>query len=277
MTDKHILVPIDFSNDSIRALEYAIGLALILESTIKLIHVKRQNADYDASFNLNDFDEVLLNRVEDNFSQLIAKMSAKYSIEIDYCIREGRIYTEICNQAKYGDSSLIIMGTHGVSGFEEKWVGSNAYRVVSHSSCPVFTVRNNFPMRPIKKIVLPIDKSPHSRQKVPFVVDLALRLQADLLIVSLCENQRSGTIKRVKEYMTQVRDYMKRRKVNCIYENLKGRNLADLCIEYALLNDADIIAIMTEQTDNTKSFWLGQYAQQMVNHSPVPILSFRAP
>jgi len=270
------LVPIDFSSDSIRALEYAFGLSKILESKVKLIHVKRQNADYDASFNLNDFDEVLQNKVEDNFSQLIGKMAIKYKTDIDYSIREGRIYTEICNQAKYGDSQLIIMGTHGVSGFEERWVGSNAYRVVSHSPCPVITVRNNFPMRAIKKIILPIDKSAYSRQKVPFVVNLAKRLQAELFIVALRENDRSGTLKIIEEYMTQVKAYVKRRNINCSYENLKGRNLADLCIEYALLNDADIVAIMTEQNDNTKSFWLGQYAQQMVNHSPVPVLSFRS-
>lgn len=277
MADKHILVPIDFSNDSIRALDYAFGIAKILKNRVKLIHVKRQNADYDASFNLDDFDEVLQNKVEDNFSRLIGKMQIKYKTEIDYSIRQGRIYNEICNQAKYGDSNLIVMGTHGVSGFEERWVGSNAYRVVSHSPCPVITVRNNFPMRPIKKIVLPIDKSEHSRLKVPFVVNLAVKLKAELNVIAIRENERSSTLKKIDEYMNQVKVYIKRRNIKCIYDSLKGKNLADVCIEYALLNDADIIAIMTEQPDNAKSFWLGQYAQQMVNHSPVPVLSFRVP
>ena len=58
---KHLLVPIDFSNDSLNALEFAIILANRMKLGIRLIHVKRKNADYNPSFNLKDFDVWLYN------------------------------------------------------------------------------------------------------------------------------------------------------------------------------------------------------------------------
>lgn len=275
MIDKHILVPVDFSNDSIRALEYAILLANQLSYNIRLIHVKRRNADYDASFNLSDFDEVLKSGIKDNFENLTKQFRSQVKGTIDYRIREGRIYTEISNQAKYGDASLIVMGTHGVSGFEEKWVGSNAYRVVNHALCPVVTVRYNFPMRPIKKIVLPIDATIESRQKVPFIVELAQIFNAELHVISVRDNNRTSTKKKLAEYSKHVKQYLERRKIDTIYDSIKGKNLSEICIEYSLMMDADMIAIMTDQPEKTRRLWMGQYSQQMVNHSPIPIISFR--
>lgn len=273
--DKHILVPVDFSSDSIHALEHAIMIANNLGFDIRLIHVKRKNADYDASFNLKDFDEVVKSGIEDNFEKVIADYQKELKGRFDYKIREGRIYTEICNQAKYDDAELIVMGTHGVSGFEEKWIGSNAYRVVSHATCPVVTIRYNFPKRDIKKIVMPIDLSEETRQKVPFITKLAQLFNAELHVVDIRENNKVATRKKLNEYTAQVVAYLKRRKVNFKRESLKGGNLADITIEYALLEDADLIATMTELNEKARLFWMGQYAQQMVNHSPIPVISFK--
>ena len=63
--------------------------------------------------------------------------------EFNYKIRKGKVHVEIANQAKYSDAMLVIAGTHGVTGFEEFWIGSNAYRIVTYAPCPVITVRTN--------------------------------------------------------------------------------------------------------------------------------------
>ena len=270
----HILVPVDFSNDSINALEHSILMANEMSYDIRLIHVKRKNADYDASFNLNDFDEVLLSGIEENFENLIATYKNSIKGEIDFRIREGRIYSEVCNQAKYGDSEMIIMGTHGVSGFEEKWVGSNAYRIVNHAPCPVLTIRYNFPQRKIRKIILPIDISKETRQKVPFIAEIALIFDAEVHVIDVRENNKGTARKVLDEYVKQVVDYLQRRNIKCVRDSLKGRNLTEIIIEYALLCDADMISIMNDLTDGAKQLWFGSYAQQMVNHSPIPVISF---
>jgi len=270
---KHLLVPIDFSNDSINALEHAIMIANHLSSGIRLIHVKRKNADYDASFNLRDFDEVLKSGVLDNFDRIIQLYKKELVGDFEYRIREGRIYTEICHQAKYGDAEMIVMGTHGVSGFEERWVGSNAFRIVSNASVPVLTIRGSFPSRMVKKIIMPIDISKESRHKVPFVTELALIFGAELHVIDIREDNKVATRKTLNEYTDQVMAYLKRRKVSCVRESLKGKSLSNMVIEYALMNDADLITVMIDQSERSNLFFGEPSAQQMVNHSPIPVLS----
>ncbi len=67
---------------------------------------------------------------------------------------------------------------------------------------------------------------------------------------------------------------MERRNVKVVKDSLKASNMAQACIEYGLI-DADLIAIMSEQNKKHSSLLLGPFAQQMVNHSPVPIISLR--
>ncbi len=275
MDQKHILVPLDFSDDSIHALEHAIIYANKYGYNIRLIHVKRKNADYQPTYNLKDFDEVFRSGIADNFDNIINRYQNMLKGTFDYRIREGRIYSEICNQAKYGDSELIIMGTHGVSGFEEKWVGSNAFRIVSHASCPVITIRYDFPQRQIRKIVLPIDVSEQSRQKVPFITQLAITFNAEIHLIDIRDNNKAATRKTLENCIEHVSTFLKRRKVKFIHESLKGKNMSDIIIQYSLMIDADLIAVMTEKPEKTQTFWIGPFAQQMVNHSPISVISFR--
>ncbi len=275
ISDKHILVPIDFSDSSLHALDYAVMVANTLKYDILLIHVKRKNADYDSSISLKDFEEVLQSGAMDKFDQVLAQYRPLLHGDLDYRIRDGRIYTEICNQAKYGDSSLIIMGTHGVSGFEEKWVGSNAFRVASHATCPVFTVRYDFPLRPVKRIIMPIDTSEDTRIKVPYVARLAQAFQAEVLALDVRDNNKISTRKVLNEYMAQVMSYLKRKNIVCTRESLKGGNLSDTIIEYALISDGDLVAMMIEQHDKSRNFLAGAHAQQIVNHSPIPVFTIR--
>ena len=59
-------------------------------------------------------------------------------------------------------------------------------------------------------------------------------------------------------------------------ENVDAENITNSIINYAKEINADTIAIMTEQEMTTANLFLGAYAQQMVNHSPIPVLSIHA-
>ena len=270
----HILVPIDFSDNSINALEHGVSIANTLCCNIRLIHVKRKNADYNSSFDFDDFNEVIISGIEDNFDNLISIYSKRINGSIDYKIREGRIYTEVCNQANYGDSEMIVMGTHGVSGFEERWAGSNAYRIVSNATCPVITIRFNFPNREIKKIILPIDTSKQARHKVPYVAKLAQIFKAEVHVIDVRDDNKASTLKKLDEYVQLVLNFLQRRNIKFVRSSLKAKVLTDAIIEYALINDADLIAVTSQPNDRSVNFWLGPYAQQFVNHSPIPVISF---
>jgi nucleotide-binding universal stress UspA family protein len=169
---------------------------------------------------------------------------------------------------------MIVSGTHGVSGFEKYWIGSNAYRIVAAAECPVITVRNSFNVRTsIKKIVLPIDDTVETRHKVPFTIEIAKAFGAEVHVLSLYYSEDKDAAKKVVSYTKQVVDLLKDNNVKFIVDSIKGEKDPFKTIEYAQKIEADLITIMSEQDSSPLSIILGQFAQETVNHSPIPVLT----
>jgi nucleotide-binding universal stress UspA family protein len=192
-----------------------------------------------------------------------------------YKVRSGKVDKEIVNQAKYHDAYMVVMGTHGISGFEPFWIGSNAYRLVVNSPCPVVTIRYGMDAsKRLSKIVLPIDSTKESRQKVPFITELARHFKAEVLIVGLVT---SGAMRNlVISYCKQVENHLLQENVINSTHLVDADNITDATIKFAKENNGDLIAIMTEQETTLSNLLMGSYAQQMINHSHLPVLSLRA-
>ena len=272
---KEIVVAIDFSKGSLHALDYAIAFANHVKSNVMMVWVdSHTNQDFAFSAEVNEFREEAIRNMEEIMKS--KKGQLKHG-KLSYKLRKGKVYQEIANQAKYNDASLIIAGTHGVTGYEEFWIGSNAYRIVSYAPCPVITVRYDFNIGPegIKSIVLPIDSTLDTRQKVPFTVELAKLFNADIHILALYSTSIKAVQRKVDNYARQVQKYMTDAGINHYTESLQADNITNISIDYARKVNADLIAIMTEQETTASNILLGPYAQQMVNHSPVPVLSIQ--
>jgi len=272
---KQILVATDFSRCSLHALEYAIDLANRIKANILLVWVDNTRSDESV------YPDVLTGsrkEITDNFEEIVAKYKDQLKPgEITYKIRKGKVHLEVANQAKYSDAMLVIAGTHGVSGFEEFWIGSNAYRIVTYAPCPVITIRTDYNYREdINKIVVPIDSSLETRQKLPFSTKIAAYFNSEIHIVSLYSTTMKAVHQKVDNYTLQVKKYLKEENVKFNVETVEGENITNSTINYAKEIDADIIAIMTEQEMTTSNLFLGAFAQQMVNHSPIPVLSIHA-
>lgn len=269
-----IIVPIDFSSDSVNALDHAFSLASILGARVEMIHVK-QKQHLDPAF-LEDTEELKINTVKGYFEILHKRFIDQYpQVKSDYKIREGSVYKEITNQAKYDDALLIIMGTHGASGIEEYWIGSNAYRVVKYSSCPVITIRYGYTNKSLKKIVLPIDITIYARARIPFIADFALQVGAEIHVLAVHETDKPEIKARLNQYLKQTCDFLASKKINVTAETIQGHNITQSIIDYAQSVQADLIAIAIEQTENPANIFIGSYTQQMVNHSPIPVMSVR--
>lgn len=139
-----ILVPIDFSEHSKKALQYAIPFAEQFKASIDLLYVVEPTI-YPADFS---FGQVGFPNVEDELRQrgaeelnaLIAKEIGK-RVPAKQVIRTGKAFYEIREYAREESMDLIIIATHGHSGVEHVLFGSTAEKVVRHAPCPVLVVR----------------------------------------------------------------------------------------------------------------------------------------
>ncbi|MFO8054954.1 MAG: universal stress protein [Bacteroidales bacterium] len=269
---KLIIVGTDFSEGSEYALNYAIRVANQLMANILLVWVEKGKSSVETD---NDYDPKT--EAKKRFEDLIEKRKNSLTGgKFMYKIRSGKVHKEISDQAKYHDAFMVVAGTHGTSGFEEFWIGSDAYRIVTSCPCPVVTLRyGESADRDIKKIVLPIDSSRQTRQKLPFTAKMALYFGSEITVLGLFSNVGLSTKSLINGYVDQVAKYLKDNNVQYEIEKREAGNLTNATIEFAREIDADLISIMTEQETTTANLLMGPYAQQMVNHSPIPVLSIR--
>ncbi|MCK5766556.1 MAG: universal stress protein, partial [Bacteroidales bacterium] len=127
--------------------------------------------------------------------------------------------------------------------------------------------------RSLNKIVLPIDSTVETRQKLPFTSELAKIHDAEIFVLSIYTTKVSEVRYKVDTYTDQVIEYLEEEGVRYTRDAIEADNLTKSTIGYAERIDANLISIMTEQERTTANLWLGAFAQQMVNHSPFPVLS----
>ena len=269
---KTIIVAVDFSDCSINALEHAINIADRSKSDIRMVWVKENKLKTDI---FTCEPENIRQEVEKRFKELIKKYQPGLKKgKIEYKIIEGKIYREVVKEAEESKAFLIVAGTHGASGFEEFWAGSNANKLVSSTKIPVITIRGGVNIeRYLTKILLPIDSSGETRQKATFTGKLAKYFDATIYILSVYTTKVKTVQARVNRFADQIAKFYDEEGIKYERDSIQTNNLVDSCIEYANKNDANLISIMTEQEKTASNIWLGPYASRFVNHSPFPILS----
>ena len=272
---KVILVGIDFSDCSINALEHAITIARKAKAGIAMVWIN--HLDYSKEI-FSVEPQNLEKEVTNRFEEIVKKY--KYHLhgeKIEYHIRKGKVYKEMCLVANEIDAFLVVIGTHGSSGFEEFWIGSNANRMVSACSRPIITIRGGIDIgTDLKKIVLPLDSTKITRQKLPLTALLAKYFNSEIHIIGLFTTTSDDIRYRVRNYVTQAEEYLDENKIRYKSSFLDADNITEETINYASKIGANLISVMTEQETSTSNLIFGPYASQMVNHSPIPVLSIHA-
>lgn len=139
----NILVPVDFSAHAEKALKYGIALAKNFEASLRVLHVLDQPVQPP-----HQIDENMLTRLQPEIEpraqqamrEMVGRLAPK-GLDCATAYAVGRAYSQIVHDAEQNDSDLIVLGTHGLSGLQQLFLGSTADRVVRHAPCPVLTVK----------------------------------------------------------------------------------------------------------------------------------------
>jgi len=222
-----------------------------------------------------DAPGILVNKVKVACYKVKYQMSDKYLI-INKVFKKGKVYQEIGKTARQLKADIIFTGTHGVTGFEQYWIGSNAYRIMTSAPCPVITVRGDYHFeKSIGTILLPLDSSLETKQKLPFTVELAKRFNAAIHLLKVYNSPIGVIRKRIDSFGREAEKCINDKNIKYKIESVEAVNVAASILEYVDNNGIDLIAIMTEQNITTANKFLGPYAQQLINGAKVPVLSLR--
>ncbi len=274
-----ILIPVDFSPAGESAIQSGTYLANIFRADILLLHVMRGIQEYPTEWfgseNRGSSKESVEAKVSEKLKEHAEHIAKKYGVYVQDVITTGSPSVKITEAVAERDMDLIVMGTHGASGFEELFMGSTAAKIVNLSPCPVLTIRDGFQLSGFKSIVLPIDHSMHSRQKVKNVLPIAAKCNALVHILGLLHDSDKSEIAKFNIKLDSVEEAAERLGLTCVRKVVKGSNIAMEAIKYAENVNAEMLAIMTDHESNMTGMFMGAFARQIVNHSKVPVLSVK--
>ena len=264
----NFIVPIDFSVDSQKGLEWAVLFSKKKKINIQMVYVLTNSSNFQPSV-----VELEQKYAAAHFKKLVKEFGPALGNQstLRYIIKKGKVYREVVNQVNSYKNAVISTSTHGASGFEELFIGSNALKIMAATEQPVFTLRTTLPDQ-VKKIVVPIKLHLDTRQKAPLVADLAELFGSELHVISISTRNNKKDLARLESYSNQVINYFKARALQTVAKILVGESLPNLTCNYAEAVDADLITIMSSAIDKWNVFF-GSYAQQMVKAATVPLLS----
>lgn len=272
---KKILVPTDFSPQAENALKVAAQLAKKHKSEIYLLHM------LELPLNLVDQANSGGSLPESLFFMKLAHKRFKEVLDSKY-LKGITVYETVLFQntfegitevATKNKVDIIIMGSHGASGFKEMFIGSNTEKVVRTSKIPVLVIKNEHEKFAIKNFVFASDFSQECKKPFKEAVKFAESVKAKLHLV----------------FINTATNFMTTEEANAVMEKfLKGMAISnyslniynDNSVEKGVLNfaqaiDADLIGMATHGRKGLSHFFNGSVSEDLVNHAKRPVITFK--
>jgi len=140
----NIVVPIDFSEYSMKAFRYGVSLARQFEANLELLHVLDRPVQPEYYHEGEPPGRAKKDALRERSHEMLRKIVAEYDagdVATETRVVAGRAYSAICKYAEKNQTDLIIMSTHGLSKLEHFFLGSTTEKVVRNAPCPVLTVK----------------------------------------------------------------------------------------------------------------------------------------
>lgn len=271
-----ILVPFDFSEQSEIALEQSYNLSRMLKASITLLYVMEESS-VKKLFSKGD-DEELKAGIQEKLNEFAEVATAKTGVKANTLIAKGKVYEKIVELAEMLNAVMIIMGCNDSSGLKKKFIGSNALRVVKEAKVPVITIKGKHHRDGCRNIVLPLDLTKETKDKVGKAIELSkLYGGATIRVVSVLQTTDEFVVNRLTRQISQVKKHIEDNGISCtaeIVKSIKGdESLADIIVDYAHKVDGDLIMIMTQQEVDFTKYFIGSSAQGIINNSDIPVIS----
>lgn len=272
---KKILVPTDFSKHAEYALKVAAQIAKKDDSEIILIHMlELPTTGNDAITSSHEIPELMLFK-NAAIAKLDNLMNAPYlqGIKTTKVIQFEIAFDGIMNNQKTHNADLIVMGSHGASGFQEMFIGSNTEKVVRNAEIPVLVIKREETDFNAKDFVFASDFSDEIKSPFEKVVDFANKFNSHIHLVNINTPNNFKSTRVAQKIMD---DFVSHFNINSfsthIYNDI---NVEKGILHFAKSIDADIIGMSTHGRKGLSHFFNGSISEDLVNHAKRPVITFK--
>lgn len=300
---RRILCPVDFSDFSRRALDHAVVIARWYDSAVTAMYVYSPVPVAAYGPGALATEPIMLTSADR--AQLVSDLArfadaeSAPGVSIETVVREGNAAAEILDQAATMSADLLVMGTHGRSGFERLLLGSVSEKVLRKATCPVLTVPRGLPdavpAAPVvfKQILCPVDFSDCSMHALNYAMSLAQEVDGRLTVLHVLASDLANVpaINVGDEHLTlsafqrQYEEEARRRleaavpeavTAYCSVESLivRGKPPQEI-LRTAAEHQTDLIVMGVQGRGAADLMFFGSATQRVVREAPCPVLTIR--
>lgn len=272
---KNILVPTDFSAQADYSLHVAAQLAKKHGCEIYLLHMLELPVnEVDALSSHSELPEAMfyMKLARKRFDEVLGKPFLK-NIKVHEIVKFHQAFNGIIDTCKEFKIDLIVMGSHGVSGFKEMFIGSNTEKVVRTSDIPVLVIKNYHKKFRVKNFIYASDFSNENKKPFKMAIEFAKLNNAALHLLMINTPNKFLT---TDEADSKMQEFMKGSR----FKNYTINIYNDYTIEKGILNfahhiDAGLIGMSTHGRKGIAHFFNGSISEDLVNHAKRPVITFK--
>lgn len=267
----NILVPLDFSDASFNAANYAASLSNVFNANIILVHVYMNPRDIDQmpSSLLNQPEKELSEVKEDQLNEYIEILRKKYTVKIKGVIKEGMTTPAILNVAKNENAALIVMGMKG-KGKSKSVFGSNTTSVMRKSSVPVLIMPQKVEFKSIEVITLASDFDAETElSNYSLLREIALRNNAFIQILNvrkktskLSDDEEAGKLKTALAF-ENIRHGFYKIKDNEVDEGIE---------DFLKAHPSEMLAMIARKRNLFERIFKSSHTRKMSYETEIPLL-----
>jgi len=276
---KTILVPTDFSDKAMDALNFALDFNEKVGAEIIIMHVLDFPSSSFSSIGEMDhsgaealFHAEFIKGVHKKLDDLKASLSSRDQ-KINAKIKYGNPYVSISKEIAEEDVDYIILGSDGASGLKEVFIGSVAEKVIRNAESPVITVKGPAKISEMKSFVFASDLS----EEQDFIALKAKEIQELLdLNMHLLKVKTPHNFLSEKETKHQLEEFAKRNYLDRFTKNTTEADYSDEgIVEFAEEVHAGMILMGTHGKTGLAHIFGGSRAEDVANESNIPVMTFK--
>jgi nucleotide-binding universal stress UspA family protein len=257
MKKQIILVPTDFTKVADCAINHATSIASFLDGEVLLLHVVANKKSEE--------------EVQAKLDKIATDITNSHGIKASAIVIEGNIFEDIGEVAREVGAKLIIMGTHGVKGFQHI-TGSHALKVITNSEVPFVVVQEKDIKDGYKTIVVPLDLAKETKQKLSVTVDMAKYFGSKVhLIAPLVTDE--FLLNTINRNLAFAEKFLQENEIpyDTKIAEEKGSFVKQI-IKYAVTIDADLLTIVNTVGSEMDLFASADEQQLITNEAQIPVM-----
>jgi nucleotide-binding universal stress UspA family protein len=273
-----VIIPTDFSALSESAFKTGLAIAKRQNAEITILHVM-DRLDYiepsKAFLPFGGIEAYHSETIGKYMDMLAAKIHGDTGIKVSSKVLEGLPSEKICGYAYQQKASLIVMGTHGISGSRELFMGSDAFKIIKNCSCPALTVPSDWNKTTFGRIIFPVQLKPGTFEKYFYARPIIEKNNSELYILGLSERNKPSELKELATLVDRLKLQLHSDSVTYQSAFSPCTDFPEKVAQVAVDFLADLAIVAVHPADDPRASKSGPFAEQLLNLLKIPILSIK--